>query len=415
MKPSLIYGHQHNRGAVLIVLLVALLAGSGLWLLEVAQANRQWQRHREATAESLGFAKEALIAYAVSYADNYGHNVRGGAGRLPCPSGRKHSSPGLSCGEGRIGYLPAVWSRGNKRLDIDHIEKFLDQDLWYSVTPTHRYNPSFNTLNSDSITGLLAVDQIDDVVAVIIAPGPPLPGQDRLRVNASVADYLEGENADLDRQFTTADSVGHQSIRASDTNSSNDQLIWIRQSELMPLMEKRVLGYVKQWLNEYYLKYDYYPYAAPFEDLNGNCQVGLTSGRLPMGQGSCTELPLGEFVSESVEKSRPLSDIWFSGSLWQDLIHYQVDPACTAGGSIAECENTNGNGTLVVDGERVKVLLVSAGAATESTRLGRLQSRAIDNRSLPEYFEVPDLLTAGTVVTFKDIGLPFNDQFIVIE
>ena len=92
-----------------------------------------------------------------------------------------------------------------------------------------------------------------------------------------------------------------------------------------------------------------------------------------------------------------------------------MDPACTAGGSIAECENTNGNGTLVVDGERVKVLLVSAGAATESTRLGRLQSRAIDNRSLPEYFEVPDLLTAGTVVTFKDIGLPFNDQFIVIE
>ena len=415
MKPSLIYGHQHNRGAVLIVLLVALLAGSGLWLLEVAQANRQWQRHREATAESLGFAKEALIAYAVSYADNYGHNVRGGAGRLPCPSGRKNSSPGLSCGEGRIGYLPAVWSRGSKRIDIDHVEKFLDQDLWYSVTPTHRYNPSFNRLNSDSITDLLSVDQIDDVVAVIIAPGPPLPGQDRLRDNASVADYLEGENADLDLQFTTADSVGHQSIRASDTNSSNDQLIWIRQSELMPLMEKRVLGYVKQWLNEYYLEYDYYPYAAPFEDLNGNCQVGLTSGRLPMGQGSCTELPLGEFVSESVEKSRPLSDIWFSGSLWQDLIHYQVDPACTAGGSIAECENSNGNGTLVVDGERVKVLLVNAGAAIESTRLGRLQSRAIDNRSLPEYFEVPDLLTAGTVVTFKDIGLPFNDQFIVIE
>ena len=91
MKPSSVYGHQHNRGAVLIVLLVALLAGSGLWLLEAGQANRQWQRHREATAESLGFAKEALIAYAVSYADNYGHNVRGGAGRLPCPSDSKNT------------------------------------------------------------------------------------------------------------------------------------------------------------------------------------------------------------------------------------------------------------------------------------------------------------------------------------
>ena len=415
MKPSSVYGHQHNRGAVLIVLLVALLAGSGLWLLEAGQANRQWQRHREATAESLGFAKEALIAYAVSYADNYGHNVRGGAGRLPCPSDSKNSSPARSCGEGRIGYLPAVWTRGSKRIDIDHVEKFLDQDLWYSVTPTHRYNPSFNTLNSDSTTDLLSVDHIDDVVAVVIAPGPPLPGQDRLRDNASVADYLEGENADLDLEFSITDKVGYKSDNSLADVASNDQLVWIRQSELMPLMEKRVLGYVKQWLNEYYLEYGYYPYAAPFEDLNGNCQVGLTSGRLPMSQGSCSGQPLGQFVSESVEKSRPLSDIWFSGSLWQDLIHYQLDPACTAGGSIAECENTNSSGALVVDGDRVKVLLVNAGAAIESAVLGRLQSRAIENRSLPEYFEVPDLLAAGTSVTFKDIALPFNDQFIVIE
>ena len=45
----------------------------------------------------------------------------------------------------------------------------------------------------------------------------------------------------------------------------------------------------------------------------------------------------------------------------------------------------------------------------------RDRSRVIENRSLPEYFEVPDLLAAGTSVTFKDIALPFNDQFIVIE
>ncbi len=406
---------QRNRGAILIVLLVALLAGSGLWLLEAAQANRQWQSHREATAESLGFAKEALIAYAINYADNYGHNVRGGTGRLPCPSSRKYSSPGLSCGEGKIGYLPAVWSRGKKRIDIDHIEKFLDQDLWYSVSPTHRYNPSFNALNPDSQIDLISIDQIDDAVAVIIAPGPPLPGQDRLRDNASVADYLELENADLDLEFAISSSTGDKSISRFDDYLSNDQLIWIRQSELMPLIEKRVLGYIKQWLNEYYLQYGYYPYAAPFEDPNGDCQSGLVTGRLPMGQGNCTELPLAEFVSETVADSRMLGEIWFTGSLWQDFILYQVDPVCTPGRAATECMNPGGSDALVVDGKPAKALLVSAGSAIEPAGLGRLQTRTIENRSLAEYFEVPDLLAAGTSVIFGDLPGPVNDQFLVIE
>lgn len=414
MKQHFIVVRGRNTGAVLIVLLVALLASSGMWLLELALANRQWQSHRQTTAESLAFAKEALIAYAVNYADNYGHNVRGGTGRLPCPATNTHSGPGLSCGKGKTGYLPAVWSRGKKRIDIDHVERFLDQDLWYSVSPGYRYNPSYNALNSDTDDDLISVDDVDQIVAVIIAPGPPLPGQNRLHASAGVTDYLEGDNADLDLQFSIVNAVGGNRYDKESNTTGNDQLIWIRQSELLPLMELRVLGYVKQWLNEYFLKHGYFPYAAPFEDTNGDCQTGLTSGRLPMKQGNCAELPLEQFVSETVVKERTLGEIWFSGSNWPEFIYYQVDPQCTASGPAADCLDVEAL-SLEVNGEPSKVLLANAGAAVESVVAGRLQSRSVESRALVEYFEVPDLLMEQRAISFDEFGSPGNDQFVVIK
>ena len=38
-----------NRGAILIVLMAGILAGSGLWLLQIAEANRKWQSHGQST------------------------------------------------------------------------------------------------------------------------------------------------------------------------------------------------------------------------------------------------------------------------------------------------------------------------------------------------------------------------------
>ena len=339
-----------------------------------------------------------------------------GTGRLPCPANSKYSGPALSCGEGKTGYLPAVWSRGSKRLDIDHVEKFLDQDFWYSVSPTFRFNPAFNALNSNSHSDLLTVDAVDKVVAVIIAPGPPLHGQDRASANAGISDYLEGENADQDLQFT----VAAQNTGSQTTTSGNDQLIWIRQSELLPYIEKRVLGYVKDWLLEYYDQNGYFPYAAPFEDPGGECQTGLTAGRLPMGGGDCSEPGFGEFVSVTVAKFRPLKETWFNGSLWSDLIYYQVDPDCTPDGLISNCGHSDAEAGLQVQGIDARVLLVSAGQAIELITVGRMQSRALhDDRSMVEFFETPELLAKQNVVEFSagadSATEQANDQFVVIR
>lgn len=402
-----------NRGAILIVLLVGLLAVSSSLLLGLAEANRQKQIHQQKTEETLAFAKESLIAFAVNYADNYGHNIRGGSGRLPCPARGRHSGPGLSCGKGKTAYLPALWSRGKKRIDIDHVEKFLDQDLWYSVSPAFRYNPSYNELNPDAKTDLISIGSVDDIVAVIIAPGPELPGQNRTDGHADITDYLEGENADQDLEFSIAGFEAHGRANPVPAAVGNDQLIWITYSDLMPLVEKRVLGYVKQWLGEYYLRYGHYPYAAPFDDKDGACQSGLLAGRLPMAKGNCVHDTLGEFVSDSVAKSRTLEEIWFTGSRWPDYIYYRVAAACSPDGTADECISLPAE--LVIGDMEASVLLVSAGEAVESNAIGRMQERLSDQRALLEYFELPVLLSGDSVLAFDRVADDSNDQYAVIQ
>ena len=407
------HGVAKNTGAILIVLLVGLLAVSSSLLLGMAQANRQKQSHQQVTAETLAFAKEALIAYAVNYADNYGHNIRGGTGRLPCPALAKQSSPGLSCGLGKTAFLPALWTRGRKRMDIDHVERFLDQDLWYSVSPTYRYNPSYNVLNSDAQSDLISIGSVDNIVAVIIAPGPVLPGQNRTDGQPGITDYLEGENADQDLEFAIAGFETNVRSEVVTAASGNDQLIWITYSELMPLIEKRVLGYVKQWLGEYYLMHGYYPYAAPFENEDGSCQSGLLAGRLPMAQGTCAQQPLGELVSASVAKSRTLDEIWFTRSRWPDHIYYRVAKACSPDGTPEECISSPAE--LVVDDVEVSVLLVSAGEAIESNAIGGMQLRISEQRTLLDYFEWPELLSGASETGTDGLTDYSNDQYVVIK
>ena len=142
-------------------------------------------------------------------------------------------------------------------MEIDYLERFLDRDIWYAVASDHRYNPAFNTLNSHRGDGLLSVDKMDDVVAVLIAPGPAAETQTLTQTRSgsfqylseTVIQYLEGDNADGDASYTLTES--------------NDLLVAIRRDELISLMELRVLGFVKQWLIEYKQHYGCLLYTSP--------------------------------------------------------------------------------------------------------------------------------------------------------
>ena len=128
----------------MIAMLCGVLLVTGVSMLSGHLAMSLKQQGQNEVTQSLARAKQALISYAVNYVDNYGHNSRGGVGRLPCPAVAPHSRPAMSCSENAIGFLPAVWNRKGKRIDIDHLEYFLDQNLWYAVSADFRYNPAFN-------------------------------------------------------------------------------------------------------------------------------------------------------------------------------------------------------------------------------------------------------------------------------
>lgn len=394
----------NQRGIAMLIAMVALLGGSALFLVNGYRAESHQDR-----LESLLSAKQALIAYAVNYADNYGHNTRGGTGRLPCPSLQRHGSPAPYCGEHEIGFLPSVWMRDQRLMEIDYLERFFDQDIWYAVSADHRYNPSFNTLNSYPDAGLLSVDSMQEVVAVLISPGPALDFQSRsgaetqsvtetVRPASIVREYLEGENADIDGQYTLF--------------NENDLLVPIRRSELLPLMERKVLAYVKQWLIEYKAEHGFYPYASTL-GVDGLCVDGLTRGMLATEPGTCGEALLLDESFTDLPGGRALRNTWFARYEWPALVYYIVDASCTAD-RLSDCDGIDDpERELLVDGEPVEVILISVGAPVETLATGGMQVRG--GSDLAQYFDTAALVSAVNEFSVATEGVVGNDQIVTIN
>lgn len=388
-----------QQGVALLIATMVLLTGSALFLVNEYHAGRQDSR-----LESMLSAKQALIAYAVNYADNYGHNTRGGTGRMPCPSLERHGSPARSCGENAIGYLPSVWLRDRRLMEIDYLERFLDQNIWYAVSADHRYNPAFNSLNSYPDTGLLSVDSMQEVVAVLISPGTALDSQSRDNTNAQlpsavVREYLEGENADMDNEYTLS--------------SRNDLVIPVRRSELVTLMERRVLGFVKQWLIEFKDEYGYYPYAAtPGSD--GQCLPGLSRGFIATESAQCDGEVLLDIEFSNLPEGRSLRNTWFARYDWPELVYYVVDESCTAERGGVDCDGIDDPPReLQVHGEPVEVVLISVGKPIETTPAGGMQVRV--DSDLTQYLDSEELLSAVSEFSVPLRSAVSNDQLITID
>ena len=390
-----------QKGVTLLVAMMMLLAGSAFYLSTGIHQTRQAEKE---VLDSLLAAKQALIAYAVNYADNYGHNTRGGTGRLPCPSLAPNSTPMGFCQSDTVGYLPSVWLRDDRLMEIDYLERFLDRDIWYAVSAEHRYNPSFNVLNSIPGPNLFQVDSMQDIAAVLIAPGPAADGQDRgtvagLTPQSSLNHYLEGENADRDAEFTVTEH--------------NDVLVPIRRSELVPLMERRVLGYVKEWLIEYKALYGFYPYAAALGGA-GDCEPLLTRGMLPAEAGTCSVAALADTRFMNLPSSRMLRQTWFYRYGWPDLIYYLVDDSCTPPNGAEDCDGIDDpERELQVNGQPVEVILISVGAPINTEFVSGMQQRG--QPGLSNYLDTEALLTATTDFVNPPLSMLSNDQLVFIE
>tara|TARA_R110002072_G_C7960630_1_gene533859 strand:- start:946 stop:4338 length:3393 start_codon:yes stop_codon:yes gene_type:complete len=257
-----------QKGAVLLLFALLLLIGSTYSLVSKLNSDTNFYvRQSKETQESLRLAKQALIAYALSFPEIdalSGTDKINGPGYLPCPDINNNGSAGGTCSSGgntTIGRFP------NNTLETADLRDSSGSRLWYALSDNFRNSAGLEPLNSET-PGQLTVDGNNDIVAVVIAPGAPVGNQNRnpadTNILTEIANYLETENNDLDLSFI---SVDPSSI---DFTDFNDRLVSITRQELMEQIEKRVLGEAKIFLETYKTTYGAYPWLSSFADPKTN-------------------------------------------------------------------------------------------------------------------------------------------------
>jgi len=270
-------------GTTLILVLAGLVLGSVAYYLHSLSRSALVAQREQLTRQALAEAKEALIAWAAEYATQ-------GPGHLPCPdtNGDGLREP-VACGTFNtvIGELP--W----RSLGVPDLRDASGTRLWYAVSPNF-VDREDRAVNADTqgILSLRGDIAADGIVALIFAPGPELPGQDRASVQAANVPiavkrthYLEGHDFDQGRF-----------VIERGNEQRNDTVAVITAGELFPAVERRIketMGlqlrkfldwYAEKW-SAHYGGRPVLPYPAAFDPntLDHCGQPTLTEGMLPLG------------------------------------------------------------------------------------------------------------------------------------
>ena len=239
---------RRQAGAVLLIILLLVTGIAACLFVRKLSAGLILAAREYRTAAALNQAREALIGYAVSYPDKI--NPDYGPGYLPCPD--RNNDGATDAGGCSLSGHTSIGRFPYKTLELEHLRDGQGETLWYVVADNFRNNPKLEPLNSD-IAGNLAVDAMNDIAAIVLAPEPPLEPQDRNTGLDNIANYLEDENADFDTAFSMHGA-----------GSTNDRLVYITRQELMQAVERRVLGEVSRRLRQYQTAYHAFPWLSPF-------------------------------------------------------------------------------------------------------------------------------------------------------
>ena len=309
---------KQNGAAVLAtVLMVVMLAV--LMRAYGERASIQKNHYQASHRQSLAFARDALIDFAVNYPSHYADRSAG-PGHLPCPDRNGNGSPSLGCGGLAIGFLPVDFGTGeNKNISLLERQAVTGEPLWYVVSSAFRNNPApngstehNNIVNSDT-RGELQLDEEPEIIALLIAPGPALAGQDRSD-SVNVADYLEGENADGDYAFAHG--------------QGNDRILAIRWQDLMPLVERRVLAAARDIIENYRTDHGHMPWLAelqqPMQLGDSTCVPcqweGLIATERYYNSRAWPEYHMQSCVDTTTsaehEQATPVLPIWFASNYW---------------------------------------------------------------------------------------------------
>jgi hypothetical protein len=267
-----------ERGFALIVILsLVVLLSSYLLVNALNRSSSQLSNAREErTLSALLKAKSALIAYAASEQwQAYKGQSTNQPGALPCPDQDDDGDAdcigaGITNSVSLIGRLP--W----KTLGTEDLRDASGERLWYAVSRNYRKLSGVTVVNSDAQGQLNVVGTTtaSNVVAIVVAPGQVVQGQDRTAGHNSPASYLEGFNANdnVNYVFTT---------NALPSDALNDRLVAITQADLMaavePVVSARIERDVKPYLQSYFDQWHAFPFPARFDNPNPGTSGAATT------------------------------------------------------------------------------------------------------------------------------------------
>lgn len=261
---------KSQQGAALIIFLLILLIAGGLFLLLPNAPPNPAVEAENTTTSALSRAKRALIDYAVAYyysADKHqGHH-----GFLPCPEtpGSLHEGRSvLNCAAGASSYVNQLGRLPWKTLQVAPIMDASGECLWYAMSGSFSPSPRVEMLNDDT-PGMFQLHQQNGdllngattesrLVAVIIAPGPQLPGQSRSPANTdspcrryhdqlASTDYLETTHGISNSSVSSSipDQVDSfiTSQGFNSRSSLNDRMIGITSDEIFDAIKRNAPYY----------------------------------------------------------------------------------------------------------------------------------------------------------------------------
>jgi hypothetical protein len=376
---------------------------------------------------ALSQAKQALIGYAVTYADAHPYAA---PGYFPCPDqGTPEGTAAPSCGTkdvSNLGKLP--W----KSLGTPALTDSDGECLWYAVSGSYKNNPKTDLLNWDTPgqfevlgTGgtvkLAGATPESRAVAVIFSPGAsigqdrtPAPGTDRCRGNYTAANYL-----DTDTTTGINNSVVNPGARAvtqfivttdsrytaTDTDAFNDRAAYITPQEIFARMEarpsfgaglKKLLHKTAECIAQFGVNNgNHLPWAAPLAlvDFGQNSSYddlpSQYAGRVAWRVNDSKMMPMS-IVGTSLLTTTNCPggwnevDDWFQN--WKDQIFYAVStgfapsspmPACAP-----SCFKVNGAGSfaavVIFSGKR----LTGVGQQRSSDTLKGIASNYLEDANL---------------------------------
>lgn len=360
VRPGGTLSRRQAGAALLITLaLVAIIGGLALlWLISpgVTQAQRT-----QDSAKAMAMIRDALIARAARDENR--------PGSLPCPD---INNDGLSLpvpdwsGSVCASYIGRVpW----KTLDLPDLRDASGERFWYVLSPIFRDSLSAGPLNSDT-TGSLTVTvpgapPVTDVIAIIFAPGAPLPGQSRdpsiTNIATELPQYLDGENSNGDSVYRAG----------PETAAFNDRALLITQDLLMPIVEQRVARQARRCLENFsastkaVFPAGRYPFPAALADttaygdtisVSGPPYATTYYGRIPSTLVATNNALGGTSYAWPNDDPQPggaTTRCFASGTWWQhwrELLLYRVSDAYAPDGSgscaLDPCLTVNSQGNV---------------------------------------------------------------------